>query len=87
MTFKEIQVGECALRFWPSDNGWMCGITPEMMAALEAQSRGRAAWSSITEEEREALLGFHSGVDGNICAEEALDMLRAHEQQLREKNA
>ena len=34
MVFREIKVGEYVLRFWPSDNGWMCGITPEMMQAL-----------------------------------------------------
>lgn len=33
--FREIKVGEYVLRFWPSDNGWMCGITPEMMQALQ----------------------------------------------------
>jgi hypothetical protein len=37
MSFKEICVGDYALRFYPSDNGWMCGITPEMMEALTAQ--------------------------------------------------
>jgi hypothetical protein len=37
MSFKEIRVGDYALRFYPSDNGWMCGITPEMMEALTAQ--------------------------------------------------
>jgi hypothetical protein len=33
--FKEIRIGAYVLRFWPSDNGWMCGITPEMMDAIE----------------------------------------------------
>lgn len=34
--FKEILIGKkLALRFYPSDNGWMCGITNEMMNALE----------------------------------------------------
>ena len=33
--FKEIKIGDYFLRFWPSDNGWMCGITPQMMEALE----------------------------------------------------
>ena len=33
--FKEIKIGNYFLRFWPSDNGWMCGITPQMMEALE----------------------------------------------------
>ena len=34
--FKEILIGSYALRFWPSDNGWMCGITSQMMDALKA---------------------------------------------------
>jgi hypothetical protein len=34
--FKEIPIGKFALRFYPSDNGWMCGISKEMMSALES---------------------------------------------------
>jgi len=34
--FKELLIGGYVLRFWPSDNGWMCGITPQMMDALGA---------------------------------------------------
>lgn len=51
MSFKEIRVGkELALRFYPSDNGWMCGITPEMMEALEqAEKQEPVAWAPITE--------------------------------------
>ena len=37
VVFREIKVGEYVLRFWPSDNGWMCGITSEMMQALAEQ--------------------------------------------------
>jgi hypothetical protein len=33
--FKEILIGDYVLRFWPSDNGWMCGVTESMMDALE----------------------------------------------------
>jgi len=33
--FKEILIGGYVLRFWPSDNGWVCGITESMMDALE----------------------------------------------------
>jgi hypothetical protein len=40
MSFKEIRVGDYALRFYPSDNGWMCGITPEMMQVLEDLNPG-----------------------------------------------
>lgn len=35
--FREIPIGNYVLRFWPSDNGWMCGITNSMMDALEEQ--------------------------------------------------
>ena len=35
--FKEILIGGYVLRFWPSDNGWMCGITESMMDALAQQ--------------------------------------------------
>lgn len=37
VVFREVKVGEYVLRFWPSDNGWMCGITSEMMQALAEQ--------------------------------------------------
>jgi hypothetical protein len=49
--FKEIQVGKFVLRFMPSDNGWMCGISKEMMDALEKQETARAWWlgSSLKE--------------------------------------
>lgn len=33
--FKEIKIGDYVLRFYPSDTGWMCGISKEMMEALE----------------------------------------------------
>jgi hypothetical protein len=34
--FREIVIGKFALRFYPSDTGWMCGISNEMMDALES---------------------------------------------------
>ena len=44
-SFKEIRIGAYVLRFWPSDNGWMCGITPEMMDAIEqAEKQEPVAW-------------------------------------------
>jgi hypothetical protein len=42
VVFREVKVGEYVLRFWPSDNGWMCGITSEMMQALTEQSAQQA---------------------------------------------
>ena len=32
--FKEVSLGGFALRFYPSDTGWMCGISKEMMNAI-----------------------------------------------------
>ena len=34
VAFKEICVGKFVLRFYPSDTGWMCGISNETMEAL-----------------------------------------------------
>jgi hypothetical protein len=45
--FKELLIGGYVLRFWPSDNGWMCGITPQMMEALQQQR----TWVGLTDEE------------------------------------
>ena len=45
--FKELLIGGYVLRFWPSDNGWMCGITPQMMEALQQQCQ----WMGLTDEE------------------------------------
>ena len=74
MTFKEILVGDFALRFWPSDNGWMCGITPSMMEALERQASVRREWVGLTDEERDEIcLGDES-------------IARAIEAKLKEKN-
>jgi len=34
--FKEVLIGDnYILRFYPSDTGWMCGISNEMMDAIE----------------------------------------------------
>ena len=40
--FKEVRIGNFVLRFYPSDNGWMCGITHEMMQALEKLEKNNA---------------------------------------------
>lgn len=45
--FKELLIGGYVLRFWPSDNGWMCGITPQMMEALQQQR----TWVGLTADE------------------------------------
>jgi hypothetical protein len=45
--FKELLIGGYVLRFWPSDNGWMCGITPQMMEALQQQR----TWVGLTDDE------------------------------------
>jgi hypothetical protein len=60
MSFKEICVGDYALRFYPSDNGWMCGITPEMMEALEQAEKQESlqvepvAWMVYTQDGQSA---------------------------------
>ncbi len=51
IAFKEILIGGYVLRFWPSDNGWMCGITPQMMEALQQQR----TWVGLTFEEIESI--------------------------------
>jgi hypothetical protein len=34
--FREVLIGDnYVLRFYPSDTGWMCGISNEMMDAIE----------------------------------------------------
>lgn len=50
--FREVLIGDLALRFYPSDNGWMCGITNEMMDALELSRR---KWVGLTEEDFSAI--------------------------------
>jgi len=75
MTFKEIPISEYVLRFWPSDNGWMCGITNEMMDALEQTQR---PWVGLTDEEIDTW---------NIVGHESLrEFVRAIEAKLKEKN-
>ena len=58
MSFKEIRVGDYALRFWPSDNGWMCGITPEMMEALEQAEKVESISSLSAFDTAEEALAF-----------------------------
>ena len=45
--FKEVRIGNFVLRFYPSDNGWMCGITQEMMRALENQQNPEREWVGL----------------------------------------
>ena len=35
--FKEVSIGRYVLRFYPSDTGWMCGISNEMMDAISKE--------------------------------------------------
>jgi hypothetical protein len=38
--FREILIGDnYILRFYPSDTGWMCGISNEMMDAIEEAAK------------------------------------------------
>ena len=67
MVFREIKVGEYVLRFWPSDNGWMCGITPEMMQAL-AEQPAIKPWVELTAMEIEELGKPYQEKDKSIQA-------------------
>ena len=50
--FKEILIGGYVLRFWPSDNGWVCGITESMMDALAQQVvLPERTWMGLTRED------------------------------------
>jgi hypothetical protein len=70
--FKELLVGGYVLRFWPSDNGWMCGITPQMMEALQQQR----TWVGLTDEDE---IDWEKG--GNLK-----DLVKAIEKALKERN-
>jgi hypothetical protein len=72
--FKELLIGGYVLRFWPSDNGWMCGITPQMMDALQQQR----TWVGLTKEERHKI----SMANRPYCA----DIMAAHEEELKRRN-
>jgi hypothetical protein len=68
--FKELLIGGYVLRFWPSDNGWMCGITPQMMEALQQQR----AWVGLTD------------IDYAGLPLEQVGLVRWAEAKLKEKN-
>jgi hypothetical protein len=65
VVFREVKVGEYVLRFWPSDNGWMCGITSEMMQALTEQS-AQQALDKKAENARELGLDYEPARDSGI---------------------
>ena len=74
--FKELLIGGYVLRFWPSDNGWICGITESMMDALAQQTNPpQRTWTGLTEEDEIPW----DGVDAKSFA-------RAIEAKLKEKN-
>jgi hypothetical protein len=87
MTFKEIPIGEYALRFWPSDNGWICGITPEMIEAVQAKLAPRP-WVGLTEDEIELLAIKHAPPIHPDFAEDDdfIEFARAIQALLKEKN-
>lgn len=82
--FREILIGDkFALRFYPSDNGWMCGITNEMMDAIENQSdEYRVVPVDPTPEMKTAavnvdLFDHDTGKDYTLSWEEAEEIYRA----------
>ena len=72
--FKELLVGGYVLRFWPSDNGWMCGITPQMMDALQQ----RRTWVGLTDVNAVELW--------QLARHDIVEFTRAIEAKLKEKN-
>ena len=78
--FKELLIGGYVLRFWPSDNGWMCGITPQMMDALQQQR----TWVGLTDEE---ITELHHEIKVRLMGTyKTEDIYRAIEAKLRSKN-
>jgi hypothetical protein len=78
--FKELLIGGYVLRFWPSDNGWMCGITPQMMDALQQQR----TWVGLTDEE---IVELHHEIKVQLMGTyKTEDIYRAIEAKLRSKN-
>jgi len=78
--FKELLIGGYVLRFWPSDNGWMCGITPQMMDALQQQR----TWVGLTDEEIDKAW---RSVDYTVPWDQhRIDIARAIEAKLKELN-
>jgi hypothetical protein len=75
--FKELLVGGYVLRFWPSDNGWMCGITPQMMEALQQ----KRTWVGLTDEERKSFW-----TADQMTQEEWDELFNAIEVKLKDKN-
>jgi len=75
--FKEILIGGYVLRFWPSDNGWVCGITESMMDALQQQCQ----WMGLTDEEI-ALIA----VECSLVSPSDHYFAQAIEAKLKEKN-
>lgn len=37
--FREVVIKGVVLRFYPSDTGWMCGISEETLNAIEAAEK------------------------------------------------
>jgi hypothetical protein len=72
--FKELLIGGYVLRFWPSDNGWVCGITPQMMDALQQQR----TWVDLTNKEIGEI--YRAGWANNM------DYAEAIQKALKEKN-
>ena len=81
--FKEILIGGYVLRFWPSDNGWMCGITESMMDALAQQVvSSQRTWVGLTVEEKVLELMFDA--EGRLLDYE--EYANAIEAKLKDKN-
>jgi hypothetical protein len=78
--FREIVIGKFALRFYPSDTGWMCGIGNEMMDGLEQRP-----WIGLTRDEQSFV---YSNLHNATSREDSfwVDFANAIEAKLREVN-
>ena len=82
--FKEILISGYVLRFWPSDNGWVCGITESMMDVLAQQVvPPQRTWVGLTDEEIMGILDY--GKYGHV-PQYARNFVDAIEAKLKEKN-
>jgi hypothetical protein len=83
--FKELLIGGYVLRFWPSDNGWVCGITESMMDALAQQVvPSQRTWVGLKDEEIDKAW---RNVDYTVPYDQfRIDVAKAIEAKLKEKN-
>lgn len=74
--FKELLIGGYVLRFWPSDNGWICGITESMMDALAQQTNPlQRTWVGLTNDELTDLF-YNKNLGQESAVGQAIELLK-----------